>query len=397
MDRRFYLVWLGQLVSGIGSALTGFGAAFWVYAETGDSEAWLALMFGAATVPRLAVTPVLGIVDRFDRRAIMIAADTAAVLTTVAVIIVWLAGGLQPWHLLLSTIVGGIFAALQKPAYSAGLPTLVDPDDLDRANGLIQLGPALEIVIAPGLAAALVAWVGIGSVFAVDLITFVVGIATVAAVRFGAPAETDPEDGDTSYRLSTAASWLLANRRPLVALAVVLALMNVALAGVGIAMVARAQDLAGEAAVGLGPTAGGLGMVIASLIVGARGTPSKRRVPAVGAAIAGFGVMLAASVALPSLLLFVICVGLGISVMPFVSATLRTLFQQWIPDRMLGRAFGILGAVTTAAEPLGLAIAVPVVGWSPVGAMTLAGAAVVVLGCVVATTPLFRPLNDPPS
>lgn len=396
MGRRFYIVWLGQLVSGIGSALTAFGAAFWVYAETGDSEAWLALMFGAATVPRVAVTPVLGIVDRYDRRAIMIAADTAAVLITVTVIAIWLADGLQPWHLLMSTVVGALFAALQRPAYSAGLPTLVDPDDLDRANGLLQLGPALEIVIAPGLAAALVAWVGIGSVFAVDLVTFIVGIATVAAIRFGTSADTDPGDDETSYRLSTAASWLLANRRPLVVLTAVLALMNVALAGVGIAMVARAEELAGAAATGLGPTAGGLGMIIASLIVGARGTPKRRRVPAVGAAIAGFGVMLATSVAVASLLLFVVCVGLGISVMPFVSATLRTLFQQWIPDQMLGRSFGILGAVTTAAEPIGLAIAVPVVGWSAAGAMALAGAAVVLLGCVVATAPLFRPLNDPP-
>lgn len=393
MSRRFYVVWLGQLLSGLGSDLTGFGAAFWVFAETG-SIGWLAVMFGATAVPRLAVTPLLGLVDRLNRRVVMMAADTGAALATMVVIVIWVVGELAPSHLVVSTLVGSTFGSLQRPAYSAAMPTLVDSDQLDRANGLTQLGPGISAVVVPGLAGALVAWVGIGSIFIIDLVTFAVGIATVAAVRFG--AVTDRQVGE-SFRLTTAVRWLRSDGRPLAALTLVLAGMNVALAGVGVTMVARAEDLAGEAAVGLGPTAGGVGMIVVSLVLGAWGTPRKRRIPAVGVAIVGFGLLLAASVAAPSLLLFVVCVGLAISTMPFLTATLRTIFQQWIPDRLLGRVFGILGAVTTAAEPLGLLLAVPLVGWSIAGSMVVAGATVAVLGTVVAWTPLLRPLNHPPA
>lgn len=138
-------------------------------------------------------------------------------------------------------------------------------------------------------------------------------------------------------------------------------------------------------------------MIVVSLILGVRGTPRRRRIPAVGAAMVGFGILLAASVAAPSLSLFVVCVGLGMSAMPFLTATIRTVFQQWIPDRLLGRVFGIVGATTTAAEPLGLLIAVPLVGWSIAGSMVAAGAAVAVLGAVVALAPQLHPLDRPPA
>lgn len=392
MGRRFYIVWFGQLLSTIGSDLTAFGVAFWVFAETG-STTWLAVMFGANAVPRIAITPLLGLVDRVDRRTIMLATDTGAALATMAIIAVWAIGDLRPWHLLVASLVGSTFAAVQRPAYSAALPSLVEPEVLDRANGLDQLGPGIGAIVAPGLAGALVAWVGVGAVFAIDLATFAIGMVSVAAVRFGGLAEPQPGE---RFGLWAAVAWLRSEGRPLGVLTVVMAATNVALSITMVAIVARAEELAGDAAVGLGPTAGGVGMVVVSLVVGARGIPRRRRMGAVGLSVIGFGVLLALAVAARSLALFAICVGLGISTLPFLTAIVRTVFQQWVPDRLLGRVFGVTGALTTVAEPVGLALAIPLVAWSIAGSLVVAGAAVAVLGVVVALLPALRPLDEPP-
>jgi DHA3 family macrolide efflux protein-like MFS transporter len=337
------------------------------------------------------------VVDRFDRRLVMIAADAGAAVVTVAVIMLWVAGDLAAWHLVVSTFAVNLFISVQQPAYSAAIPSLVGSGELDRANGLIQIGPSVGAVVVPGLAGALVAWIGadsIGVIFVVDLATFLIGIATAAAVRFG--GLTDPAAGE-SFRLMAAVRWLRSDGRSLVALTLVLAAVNVALSGVSVAMVAWAQNLGGDAAVGLGPTAGGAGMVVVSLVLGARGIPKRRRIPAMGLALVGFGVLLAVSVATPSLPLFVVCVGLGISTMPFVVSTVRTVFLQWAPPYFMGRVFGVLGAATTVAEPVGLVAAVPLLAWSISGFIAVAGAVLVVLGIVVALNPTLRVLNHPPA
>lgn len=237
------------------------------------------------------------------------------------------------------------------------------------------------------------AWVGVGAVFAIDLATFAIGMVSVAAVRFGGLAEPQPGE---RFGLRAAVAWLRSEGRPLGVLTVVMAATNVALSITMVAIVARAEELAGDAAVGLGPTAGGVGMVVVSLVVGARGIPRRRRMGAVGLSVIGFGVLLALAVAARSLALFAICVGLGISTLPFLTAIVRTVFQQWVPDRLLGRVFGVTGALTTVAEPVGLALAIPLVAWSIAGSLVVAGAAVAVLGVVVALLPALRPLDEPP-
>jgi len=392
MDRRFYAVWIGQLVSGIGSGLTAYGVAFWVFKET-DSTAWLAVIFGATAMSRLVATPLTGLVDRFNRRLVMVASDTGAAVVTAAVIWLWATGNLTPWYVVTSTIMGGIFGSVQQPAYSAAIPTLVDATKLDRANGLVQIGPSASTVVVPGISGALVAWVGLGSIFIIDISTFLVGVVTAAVVRFGDVTERAAGD---SFRLRDAVRWLRADGRSVAALTLALASTNVALAGVSVAMVARARDLGGDAAVGLGPTAGGVGMTMVSLILGARGIPRWRRIPAVGMAMVGLGTLLALSVAASSLPLFVVCVGLAMSTMPFFVVSVRTIFQQWVPPHLLGRVFGVLGAATAVTEPLGLLVAVPLVGWSVAGSLAVAGAVVAMLGVAVALSSSLRPLNHPP-
>lgn len=390
MSPRFLLVWIGQVVSQVGTVLSGFGAAVWVFIETG-SYAWLTVLTVGVSLPPMLTAPLLGLIDRFDRRLVMIATDTGTAAITGSVLAIWALGDLRPWHLVVASLAGGAFGSIQGPAYAAAIPSLVTPENLGRANGLIQLGPSLSLVAAPGLAGLLIAGPGIGAVLAIDLATFAFAATTVTLVRFRATAPPPPED---DFRLTSVVRWLGREARPVGYLIGATAAVNVMLAVFNLAILVRGTILGGEAGAGLAPTMGGAGMILVSLLVGALGLP-RRRIPAVGWSTAAFGGLTVAAAATPSLALFAVCIGLGISTAPLAQTIISTTLQERVQPEMHGRVFGLRNALGRGAYPLGVAPAGLLASWSPAGALVVAGIGLILIGAVTATNGALRSLDPP--
>ncbi|MDH5373975.1 MAG: MFS transporter, partial [Acidimicrobiia bacterium] len=183
----FLIVWIGQLISVLGSTLTGFAMGIWVYIETG-SVTTFALIIVAANVPGILIAPLAGsIIDRHDRRLVMLVADVAAGISTGAAAILFISDSLHIWHLYPIVAIGAIANSFQEPAYAASVPLLVPKRHLGRANGLVQVGPSLGIVVAPIAAGALIATVGLGVVLMIDIVTFVFAVTTLVFVRIPRP------------------------------------------------------------------------------------------------------------------------------------------------------------------------------------------------------------------
>lgn len=105
--RTFLIVWFGQMVSNLGSGMTAFGLGVWVYQETGSATR-LAMIVLASRLPMLLVSPFVGaLVDRWDRRRVMILSDAGSALSTLAIMLLLLAGWLQMWQLVIALAVGG--------------------------------------------------------------------------------------------------------------------------------------------------------------------------------------------------------------------------------------------------------------------------------------------------
>src|SRR5215210_4745818 len=103
--RSFLVIWAGQLVSALGSGLTGFAIPVVVFQQTGSAEQFGLLLF-AWMVPSLLLSPIAGtLVDRWDRRRVLIAADTGSALMTLVLAGLVLSGRFQFWWLLLATVV----------------------------------------------------------------------------------------------------------------------------------------------------------------------------------------------------------------------------------------------------------------------------------------------------
>ena len=187
----FTFVWLGQIVSVIATNMTGFAITIWVYERTHSATA-LGLAQVFFITPYLLVTPLVGImVDRYNRKMMMMLSDLGAGLATVGLLVLQSQGRLEIWHLYAANLMTGTFNSFQWPAYSAAISTMVPKEQLGRANGmmsLVEIGPG---VIAPLLAGALLPFIHLTGILLIDVTTFVSAIAVLLAVHVPQPPVTE--------------------------------------------------------------------------------------------------------------------------------------------------------------------------------------------------------------
>jgi len=174
--KTFFIIWLGQLASMIGSGLIGFALGVWIYQQTGQATPFaLTALFG--TLPRVLLSPVAGAVsDRWNRKRIMLVADSLSGVVTLVTAILLLTGDMQVWMVYLISFFGAVFASFQAPAYSASIVMLVGKDQLTRANSMVQLGEAIESILTPLLAGALFGLIGMRGIIIIDVVTYFIAI-----------------------------------------------------------------------------------------------------------------------------------------------------------------------------------------------------------------------------
>ena len=195
--RTFTLIWFGQLVSTIGSYMTEFALTLWAWEVTGSATA-LALVGFFSQLPRIPITLVAGfIVDRFNRKHLMMLGDSMAALSTIGIGILFLADGLQIWHLYLAASVNGGFGQIQGLAYRTSISSMVSPQQLTRANSLNSAVHYGSTIFGPALAGVLYPLVGLMGILLIDLVTFGVAIATLLSVRIPQPAPQPPPEIET--------------------------------------------------------------------------------------------------------------------------------------------------------------------------------------------------------
>ncbi len=143
-----------------------------MYQQTQSATA-MGLMQVFFITPFLILSPVAGVmVDRYNRKLMMMVSDLIAVLATAAIFILSATNQLEFWHLYVTAIFYGIGNTFQWPAYSAVISTLVPKEQLGRVNGLMTLMEAGPGVVAPTLAGALLPVVGLTGILAFDVPPF---------------------------------------------------------------------------------------------------------------------------------------------------------------------------------------------------------------------------------
>ncbi|MGC4948712.1 amino acid adenylation domain-containing protein [Streptomyces sp. DT224] len=354
---RFLAVVIGQLGSIVGSALTEFALPIWILLETG-SLARFALYSVVAMLPGILVGPLAGaVVDRFDRRRVMLAGDVAAGLSQVAMLCLLLGGALDTWYLYV--LLGGLSVALtfQRLAYSSAIPQLVPKRYLGHANGIVQLAFGAAQFVVPLIAVALMAGIGLRGILILDIASYVVAVVVLVCVRFPRTLPwTRREPVVEEIKQGFAYTWRHRGFRSMLLWFAALNLFLSPLFLLVTPLVLSFDTLDGAAAVA---TAGGAGAVAGGLIMGVWGGPRRHRVRGM-LALAGAFALAGAVTGLRADLWVIGAGAFGMScAIALVNGVYSTIVQVKVPQRFHGRVFALNTMVAWSTLPIGHGLVAP--------------------------------------
>jgi DHA3 family macrolide efflux protein-like MFS transporter len=356
----FAIVWLGQIVSVLATNMSAFALTIWVFEMTGSATA-LGLMQVFFITPLLIITPFAGVlVDRHNRKLMMMVSDLTAGLATVVILVLQALGVLEVWHLYAAAIFQGLGNAFQWPAYSAAISTMIPKEKYGRANGmmsLVEIGPG---VLAPMLAGALLPIIGLTGILSLDVVTFVLAILVLMAVHIPQPprtAEGTQAQGNIFKEAMFGFRYIFA-RPSLLGLQLVFFFGNLC-AGMAYTVLAPMVLLrTGNDSVSLGlvQSAGAIGGVVGGVVMSAWGG-FKRRVHGV---LAGWAVssFFFALVGLGTWLpLWVAATALSSLFAPLINGSNQAIWQSKVAPDVQGRVFSARTLIAWMTNPISPLIA----------------------------------------
>jgi len=358
--RTFFVIWSGQLVSTIGSGLTGFALGVWIYQETG-SVTLFALNMLAFAIPNLLVSPIAGVVvDRYDRRWVMILSDTGAGLATLSIAILYLTGNLQVWNIILATAVNSAFSTFQWPAYSAVTTLLVPKAQLGRAGGMVQIGEAISQLFAPAVAGVLFVTSGLGGVIAIDFATYLFAVLTLLIVRLPSPERSEAgEEGKGTIWQEAIYGWTyISARAGLLGLLLVFAAFNFVSGLIFPLIMPMILDMTSVDMLGYLVSIVGLGMLVGTLVMSAWGGPKRRIHGVLGfLMLSGFFTSL---LGISPLLPFLAAAGFGLMfTLPIINGSSQAILQSKVAPDVQGRVFSVRRMIAMSMTPLAYIVAGP--------------------------------------
>ena len=359
--RVFIIVWLGQLVSLVGSGLTSFALGLWVYEHTG-SVTQFALIGLFTVLPNIVLSPLAGaLVDRWDRRWAMILSDAGAGLCTLTMAFLFLTNRIEVWQIYLAAGASAAFGTFQWPAYSAATTLLVPKKHLGRANGMVQFGRAATEILAPALAGVLVLAIRVQGVLLIDFATFFFAVTTLLFVRFPRP-ETTTADQTRRGSLWREASYgwrFIAARHGLLGLLFLFAVVNFLWGMVGALIAPMILGFTTADVLGVIISVAGVGMLVGSLAMSAWGGPKRRRIDGVLHFELLSGLCFLLIGLRPSVWLVAVGAFVAHLTIAVIQGSNQAIWQSKVPPDVQGRVFATQQMIARSSAPLAYLVAGP--------------------------------------
>ncbi len=355
--RSFLILWAGQSVSSLGSAMTSFALILWAYGKQGTATS-IALLSLFTYLPSVIFCFVAGtLADKWDKKRIMLASDLAAAMGTLTVFILHETGQLQLWHLYGVNFLISCMNAFQYPASYVAVSLLAPREQYLRASGLQVFSSSLVTVITPALAAAILALGGLKTILTIDLATFAVAFLSLRFfIRIPAVPYKE-EKKERFWKSCLQGLGFLRKHGPVLKMILFFSFINLLayMTGLGIlpAMVLkRSGD--NQAALAMVSSAVGLGTLAGSLLVTLmKPFKSRTRVIFLSCAISfllcNFLWALGRNVPI-----WVFAAFVGNLPLPFLNANLTTVMRTKVPTALQGRVFSTRDTIQYCTIPLGL-------------------------------------------
>ncbi len=394
--KGFSIFWAGQMFSLLGTSMSNFGLTIWAFEKTGRATD-LALIGFFFMTPMLIFSPLAGaLVDRYDRKLMMALSDLAAGIVTIVLMILYLVGVLEIWHLYVGAAISGTFQTFQWPAVSAAISLMLPKEQYTRANSMMDLAGASSQVFAPIAAAALISFIGLGGLFAIDIVTFVIALATLLSVHIPSPVRSDEGSAGAGnlWQESLYGFRFMLKHRPLLMLQSVFMVGNFFFTLTFTLLAAMILSRTGnnELILGTVQAVGAVGGVIGGVVMSAWGGFKRNvtgvligmiftMVPLIAIAF-GRGEPYLATILLWSVPLF-ITQFFG----PLTNASNQSIWMSKVPSDVQGRVFSARRLVAWLVIPLAQLIAGPLADFVMEPAMMEGGSLAPVFGPLLGTGP----------
>ena len=345
--QTFFIVWIGQVISLLGTKLTEFALGFWIldqtYQDTGTiTQFALTILF--MYLPKVIISPFAGvIVDRWNRRSAMIMSDLGTGLITIAILFLVWTDNLAVWHIYLALVASSSFNAFQQPAYTAAIAQLVSPKNLSRANGMVQASFAIAKIASPAIAGLLLNYFGLKTILSIDIVTFSVAIFTLIWVKFPDFKRFSRKKTKVVERViaDTVAGWNYIVLRPgLVRLVCFIATSYFTMGMIEVVLWPLLYQPGSTEQLGFILSVGGCGMLLGSVLMSVWSGP-RNRVKAIicFVGLQGLIVLIGGLKISPIILAFGIF-GYLFS-QPIIVSCNQAIWQSKVPSRLQGRVFAL--------------------------------------------------------
>jgi MFS transporter, DHA3 family, macrolide efflux protein len=429
--RTFVIVWATQSISVFGSALTFFALNIWL-AQTlyprPEQKSQLALALSlvslAFAIPVVFAAPLAGAwADRHDRKRTMITMDVANGVLTFIVALLVMSNTLRLWMLIVVLVLMAFISAFHSAAFDTSYAMIVPEEKLPRANGMMQTIWALSGIVAPAIAATIIALPALarqgalgpglagslgsltdGTALAmlIDAVTFFFAAMVLVFLFIPSPVRTDLRGADGKTQKSIwsdikEGGLYIWHRRPLLWLLATFAAANLLGGPLGVLqpMLVKfnyAADWASrgftfEIALATLSSVMAVGGVVGGLLVTAWGGLKRRRVygvvvPIMIAAIAMVVIGMSAGLIVAAAAFFVYD-----AMTPVMNTHSQTIWQTQVPREKQGRVFAVRRLIAQFTWPLGAALA----GW--LGGRFDPGLVIAVLGGLLLAFGAFQLFN----
>ena len=351
LDRDFRWLWSGQVVNGIGNQITRVALPYQVFVLTGSTLAIAALTLFQLVPILLFALGAGSLADAVDRRRLLLATQAGLATCSLALAVLTIAGPPPVWALFVVAFFAAGLSAVDQPTRSSAIPRLVPNERLPSAIALNQLNFQLASIVGPAIGGILIAVVGIGAAYVVDLLTFTASFIALLSIR-----PLPPLGAVTRPGLDAVREGLRFVRRRRAILGSFVIDLNAMIFGMPMSLFpVLALDVFKTGALGFGlmEAAPAVGAFVGALFSGwvrhvhGVGRAVLAAVAAWGLAITAFGLV---TVSFPLALLFLAIAGAA----DMFSAVFRsTIVQLDTPDTVRGRVMSIHILVVTSGPRIG--------------------------------------------
>lgn len=349
--RAIQLFWAAGFISSLGSQISRVALILFLFNEL-RSAPHLVLLVVIETLPGLLFTNVAGrMVDRYDKRRIMIVSDLARAALMVTILL-----RPEPWVVFAMAGLHSIAAAFFQPARTAVLPSVVGRRQLAAANSLEQGTSNLIMIIGPILGAQLYLVTGIGATLVIDAVSYLLGALLVVFVRLRASRPSTPR---AERAVDARGGWAMLREQPVALQITLLFLVTQVCVGVWIPLAPffvreflQGSDRVLGLQMGFFGFGGLIGALLAPSLMDRIGQGATLVVGLLGEAMIMTVYSLVPQTSVSSAIILVW--GMIVS---FIAVPFYSLMQSLIDETHLGRVFSLVRQGESAALLLSMVVA----------------------------------------